>query len=192
MKGWALMNVRRMMAHHPGLGSEHFQTRGGRVIETCGGRYGAEGLRGLQGRVEPVLVLPGYRGAEDGLSTDGVRQDGGWRGVAGRRHHLLETLAGLTDRVLVSHEVRTETWSKHCYWRLEPSRATLRLTGCRGSGLEMMMVVRGRRAGVVAVAGRQAGRLVLQILDQVTRLDRVVNGSVGWGERDCMETFPLI
>ena len=53
------------------------------MIETCGGRYGAEGLRGLQGRVEPVLVLPGYRGAEDGLSTDGVRQDGGWRGVAG-------------------------------------------------------------------------------------------------------------
>ena len=33
------------------------------------------------------------------------------------------------------------------------------------------MVVRGRRAGVVTVAGGQAGRFVLQILDQVTRLD---------------------
>ena len=54
------------------------------------------------------------------------------------------------------------------------------------------MVVRGRRAGVVAVAGRQAGRFVLQILDQVTRLDRVVNGSVGWCERNRMETFPVI
>ena len=92
------------------------------MIETCGGRYGAEGLRGLQGRVEPVLVLPGYRGAEDGLSTDGVRQDGGWRGVAGRRHHLLEALAGLTDRVLVSHEVGTETCSKHCYGGREGGR----------------------------------------------------------------------
>ena len=91
------------------------------MIETCGGRYGAEGLRGLQGRVEPVLVLPGYRGAEDGLSTDGVRQDGGWRGVAGRRHHLLETLAGLTDRVLVSHEVRTETCSIKGYGGQEPT-----------------------------------------------------------------------
>lgn len=41
------------------------------------------------------------------------------------------------------------------------------------------MIVRGRRAGVVAVTGRQAGRFVLQILDQVSRLDGVVNGSVG-------------
>ena len=54
------------------------------------------------------------------------------------------------------------------------------------------MVVRGWRAGVVTVAGRQAWRLVLQILDQVTRLDRVVNGSVGWCERNRMETFPVI
>ena len=54
------------------------------------------------------------------------------------------------------------------------------------------MVVRGRRAGVVAVAGGQAGRFVLQILDQVTRLDRVVNGSVRWCERNSMETFPVI
>ena len=54
------------------------------------------------------------------------------------------------------------------------------------------MVVGGRRTGVVAVAGRQAGRFVLQILDQVTRLDRVVNGSVGWCERNRMETFPVI
>ena len=84
------------------------------MIETCGRRYGAEGLWRLQGRIEPVLVLPGYRGAEDGLSADGVRQDWRGRGVAGRRHHLLESLAGLTDRVLVSHEVRTETCSKHC------------------------------------------------------------------------------
>ena len=112
------------MAHHPGLGSEHLQTGGGRVIETRGGRYGAQRLWRLQGRVEPVLVLPGYRGAEDGLSADGVGQDWRWRGVAGRRHHLLQSLAGLTNRVLVGHEVRTETCSKHCYrglegWRLE-------------------------------------------------------------------------
>ena len=99
------------MPHHPGLSSEHLQTGGGRVIETRGGRYGAEGLRGLQGRVEPVLVLPGYGGAEDGLSADGVRQDRRGRGVTGRRHHLLESLAGLTNRVLVSHEVRAETCS---------------------------------------------------------------------------------
>ena len=102
------------MAHHPGLGSEHLQTGGGRVIETRGGRYGAEGLRGLQGRVEPVLVLPGYGGAEDGLSADGVRQDWRRRGVAGGRHHLLQSLAGLTHRVLVSHEVGAETCSKYC------------------------------------------------------------------------------
>ena len=78
------------------------------MIETRGGRYGAEGLRGLQGRVEPVLVLPGYGGAEDGLSADGVRQDGRRGGVAGG-------LAGLTDRVLVSHEVGTEACSKDSY-----------------------------------------------------------------------------
>ena len=77
------------------------------MIETRGGRYGAEGLRGLQGRVEPVLVLPGYGGAEDGLPADGVRQDWRWGGVAGG-------LAGLTDRVLVSHEVGAETCSKYC------------------------------------------------------------------------------
>jgi hypothetical protein len=81
------------------------------VIETRGGRYGAKGLWRLQRRVEPVFVLSGYRGAEDGLSADGVRQDRRGRGVAGRRHHLLESLAGLTNRVLVSHEVRTETCS---------------------------------------------------------------------------------
>lgn len=45
------------------------------------------------------------------------------------------------------------------------------------------MVVRRRRnlldgTGVVTVAGGQAGRFVLQILDEVTRLDRVVNGCV--------------
>ena len=72
------------MTHHPGLGSEHFQTRRGRVVETRGGRYGAEGLWRLQGRIESVFILPGYRGAKDGLSADGVRQDWRWRGVAGR------------------------------------------------------------------------------------------------------------
>ena len=72
------------MTHHSGLGSEHFQTRGGRVVETRGGRYGAEGLWRLQGRIESVLILPGYWRAEDGLTADGVRQDWRWRGVPGR------------------------------------------------------------------------------------------------------------
>ena len=54
------------------------------------------------------------------------------------------------------------------------------------------MVVRGRRAGLVAVAGRQPGRFVLQILAEVTRFHRVVNGSVRRCERNRMETFPVI
>ena len=84
------------------------------MVETRGGRYGAKGLWRLQRRVEPVFVLSGYRGAEDGLSADGVRQDWRRRGVAGGRHHLLQSLAGLTHRVLVSHEVGAETCSKYC------------------------------------------------------------------------------
>ena len=82
------------------------------MVETRGRRDGAERLRGLQGRIKPVLVLPGYWGAEDGLPTDGVGQDGRGGGVAWRGHNLLESLAGT---VLVSHEVWTETCNKHYY-----------------------------------------------------------------------------
>jgi len=92
-----------------------------------------------------------------------VGQDWRGRGVAGGGHHLLQSLAGA---VLVAHEVWTEP-------------------GCGSPSLEMMRVVGRRwgryllnRTGVVAVAGGQSGRFVLQILDQVTRLDRVVNGGV--------------
>ena len=75
------------------------------MVEARGGRDGGEGLRRLQGRVEPVLVLAGYWRAEDGLSTDRVREDGRRRGVPRGGHHLLESLA---SAVLVSHQVWTE------------------------------------------------------------------------------------
>lgn len=75
------------------------------MVEARGGGDGGQGLRRLQGRVEPVLVLAGYWRAEDGLSTDSVRQDWRRRGVPWGGHHLLESLA---SAVLVSHQVWTE------------------------------------------------------------------------------------
>ena len=61
----------------------------------------------------------------------------------------------------------------------------------------MMIVWRGRRdlldwTRVVAVASGQAGRFVLQILDEVTRLNRVVDGGVRRCQRNCMETLPVV
>ena len=105
MKRWTLVNVRGMMTHHPGLAPEHLEAGGGGVVQARGGRDGAEGLGGLQGRVQSVLVLARYWGAHNGLSADGVGQDRRWRGISRGGHHLLQSLAGA---VLVSHEVRTE------------------------------------------------------------------------------------
>ena len=53
-----------MMTHHPGLAPEHLEAGGGGVVQARGGRDGAEGLGGLQGRVQSVLVLARYRGPE--------------------------------------------------------------------------------------------------------------------------------
>ena len=55
MKRWTLVNVRGMMTHHPGLAPEHLEAGGGGVVQARGGRDGAETVRGIQWRIQPVL-----------------------------------------------------------------------------------------------------------------------------------------